>query len=1094
MADTGQIGLVIAVDEQHAALMKVVDDIVILEKEIDTANGKTIAIQVDLKGAETLQSILEAAKEAKTALTDLSATAKESKVAFEQVKNVQDNFSKGIVDNVEALTQQKIELQYVNGQIKAYTKAIVDGKGDQEKMNALLAENTKRQQELKVEISSTTLAIKKQIQVNQAEVDSLDEKRAQLIILQRQYDGMSGAMRSASESGKVLQGQITGLTDELKELEGATGRNQRNVGNYTKSIVDASVEIDLLRKKMADMRVETESDAKAYMTLEQQMASVKATAAGMGPNSGAMGGSTATTSGLSVAAQFNANKARLQEMTVAGQKGTAEFRLLEVETQKLGVAMREVSGSVGRATFSIENLTRRLETMGFRMLVHLTAFTLIAEAAGVLWEWVTKLSDAEEAAKNRQEEYNSSLKEYAKIVADMPANVSAGIAIDTAKEKLNVDIMTDVTQGIEARTAAYKALLSTMPGLFHGFTEEQALNVKNIDALRTHSAAIIELGNKYNETVKLRDAAQKILSNEEEGQTDLEKTYSGTLKDPNPQKTASIKEHTEAVKEYNYTISQLGQSLARINSPEIKDKKPPKDNAKEMNARLESEQKQHEINMLQIKENYTAKNNQYPDAEALHRRQMDDAEFQESKEHLEKMTLIITSYHGKVGESEAKYQERLLQQQLDLKKIEQATTEDEKNSAIALMKIHDEANKKLDEEIEKWNKLSAEIRAIDAQLDNVKAKAKIDHNAATGINPILAGMGIEGLDTSDTAKRSQDIQASQSKIDISQNAFNAETSKDLPNPEKVIGIQKEIASEKLNLAQLEADQQAAIDQKVLDGKRKVGELTVDLAQQTFSAIKTIQDNAFAAEEQQLEIKQRQLQISSQQQIAAINATTGFQVTKENEVAKVVAQTTAQQNAIQQQQNQLALKKAKADKEAAEAGVLLNTALAISKVLPVLATNPVLGAAEIALITAIGAVQYAAAASTPLPQFAGGTPEGGTWTKQFVAGEKGPELGKTPSGDVMMFNEPGIYSAPIGTQISTAEETQRLINYATNGIGYNAGSLAAMTVVQNTISTKSMEEKLDNLTDAVIQTALIGRNNIIKNNVTVNLKNPLQKRA
>ncbi len=201
----------------------------------------------------------------------------------------------------------------------------------------------------------------------------------------------------------------------------------------------------------------------------------------------------------------------------------------------------------------------------------------------------------------------------------------------------------------------------------------------------------------------------------------------------------------------------------------------------------------------------------------------------------------------------------------------------------------------------------------------------------------------------------------------------------------------------------------------------------------YDAIKQMRDNAFAAEQQQLEIQMRSVTLQAQQKQAAILGTTNFQVTKTNQLATLAAQTAAQQNELQTKENSLALKKAKADKQAAEMTVILKTAEGIATALPLLG-NPgtiALGIIEIALITAMGAAQYAAAASTPLPQFfTGGT----TSTPYFIAGEKGRELMTFPSGEQRIADKPGIYNAPIGTKIDPNHITEMMINNASSTLG------------------------------------------------------------
>jgi len=71
---------------------------------------------------------------------------------------------------------------------------------------------------------------------NKQATGSINEMRGQLSILVKQYDNLSKEQRENIEIGGKLKKQIADQTDELKELEGQTGRNQRNVGNYKEAV------------------------------------------------------------------------------------------------------------------------------------------------------------------------------------------------------------------------------------------------------------------------------------------------------------------------------------------------------------------------------------------------------------------------------------------------------------------------------------------------------------------------------------------------------------------------------------------------------------------------------------------------------------------------------------------------------------------------------------------------------------------------------------------------------------------------------------------------------------------------------------------
>jgi hypothetical protein len=124
----------------------------------------------------------------------------------------------------------------------------------------------------------------------------------------------------------------------------------------------------------------------------------------------------------------------------------------------------------------------------------------------------------------------------------------------------------------------------------------------------------------------------------------------------------------------------------------------------------------------------------------------------------------------------------------------------------------------------------------------------------------------------------------------------------------------------------------------------------------------------------------------------------------------------------------------------------------------------------------------------LPQFEKG---GITETPHFIAAEGNkPELIIAPSGDVSLASKEGIYTAPVGSTVKNASDTEKLLKYAINGIGINGMSMG-MLMEQRTkqMTDKKIVEKLDEVSENIIRSAYIGR--VIKNEVVIK-ENYLQK--
>ena len=352
-----------------------------------------------------------------------------------------------------------------------------------------------------------------------------------------------------------------------------------------------------------------------------------------------------------------------------------------------------------------------------------------------------------------------------------------------------------------------------------------------------------------------------------------------------------------------------------------------------------------------------------------------------------------------------------------------------------------------------FNKSAAKITAETADLSSEDSRRHLDNltsiinGGGSGANQDLKTLYEEQADIKAKANIglsdvNQKLPGAQVAYDKANSAAQGPLSADYQEEaDKQKEIAKKTYDDLLTAKSQYNNDIANADKALLDKEKEYADAIKDALINAFSesaaAIKQIQDNQIAAQQQQLEIKQQQIDLQSKQEIAAIDASTGYAITKDNEKAKVSAQTAAEQNQLQTQANALTLKKAKGDKQYAEMQVILNTSTAIMKAF---ADFPYPVAIPIAaILAATGALEYAAAASTPLPQFwTGGT----TSTNAFSAGERGFEL-IAPPGKPAYFstNTASVYNEPIGTQITAHEQTKAMIQQAASNVYANqAGRL------------------------------------------------------
>ena len=145
----------------------------------------------------------------------------------------------------------------VNADLRATLESLKALKNEQKELTKAIKEGN----DVDGEMSARLLDLKSQIKYTEAQAkglaatqrvltadgkkyeDTLNGQRQKLADMQSAYDAMDKEMRD-SEGGKAFLAQIKEQHDAVLGLEGATGRMQRNVGNYGESIKGVIPSID----------------------------------------------------------------------------------------------------------------------------------------------------------------------------------------------------------------------------------------------------------------------------------------------------------------------------------------------------------------------------------------------------------------------------------------------------------------------------------------------------------------------------------------------------------------------------------------------------------------------------------------------------------------------------------------------------------------------------------------------------------------------------------------------------------------------------------------------------------------------------------
>ena len=224
---------------------------------------KDFDVSTDTKGFDDLNRKYE---EATRKLKDYEQQMQNYQRVIEQLK-----VSNGIIDGARQITEelnnatdvfveQQLKVKGLSDEIKKLNKSYLSlsdaDKNSQKGSNMLtdLKEKT-RQHALENEaLKRLRKEYSDNIKIERAASDSLVALRKQLSLLNAEYDRLSATDRKATV-GTNLQKQIQALNTEISSAEQATGRYQRNVGNYASSWNGLSVSVQQVARELPSLAV-----------------------------------------------------------------------------------------------------------------------------------------------------------------------------------------------------------------------------------------------------------------------------------------------------------------------------------------------------------------------------------------------------------------------------------------------------------------------------------------------------------------------------------------------------------------------------------------------------------------------------------------------------------------------------------------------------------------------------------------------------------------------------------------------------------------------------------------------------------------------
>lgn len=184
-------------------------------------------------------------------------------VGLVDLKTRLDELTGALDRNTSKLATTKTELADYNSKIKEQEKAIKELQSQKdvdlaqvEAEKQKLIELNQAREMAKIAIKEQTKAVNENVALIQAgntardaEMGSIVQMKAELKLVDNQWQQLSATERENSSQGQALTAQSKALTDALKDQEKQVGQTGRNVGNYNEAV-------DIAVMSMGEMRQE----------------------------------------------------------------------------------------------------------------------------------------------------------------------------------------------------------------------------------------------------------------------------------------------------------------------------------------------------------------------------------------------------------------------------------------------------------------------------------------------------------------------------------------------------------------------------------------------------------------------------------------------------------------------------------------------------------------------------------------------------------------------------------------------------------------------------------------------------------------------
>lgn len=430
----------------------------------------------------------------------------------------------------------------VNADLRATLESLKALKNEQKELTKAIKEGN----DVDGEMSARLLDLKSQIKYTEAQAkglaatqrvltadgkkyeDTLNGQRQKLADMQSAYDAMDKEMRD-SEGGKAFLAQIKEQHDAVLGLEGATGRMQRNVGNYGESIKGVIPSVDKFDAVLNKMGTSMDDLQKGVGTASKSIVSHFATI-GKALITPPLGIIVAILTGImlifsKVASAIKKNDDAMTNLQVAFSAFKPIATAIGKIFEGIGVALSKVAVGIANVVTKISSaLIPGFEEASKKVTEYILAVDALEEKQRQYT--VQNAKDAQEIAKYRAIASESTdLEERKKAL-------QSAIALEEEIARRNVEI---ATKTLELRKEQARQEVDTTDETKNEIARLEAEKIQAetdyYNKKREMAAQIREINNKINaENVKNHQEYIKRLEEQRKAQEEAEKARQEALK------------------------------------------------------------------------------------------------------------------------------------------------------------------------------------------------------------------------------------------------------------------------------------------------------------------------------------------------------------------------------------------------------------------------------------------------------------------------------------------------------------------------------------------------------------------------------------